>query len=473
MPTRAPFAVWRETARRAVGHAVPPALIDWSGDGGLFAGAELPKEAGSHVPRVPAAFLDLAQTVIWHSAPERFARLYEALWRLDRCVGDPLSPADPLGQTLRLMEKSVRRDIHKMHAFLRFRELPRQARRRRFAAWFEPQHNILEPAVPFFQSRFSDTDWMIATPGLSAHCEGGELTYREGSAPPDLPPDASEALWGIYFENIFNPARIKLGAMRSEMPRKYWKNLPETRLIPDMLAKAEGRVRQMHSAGASAPRPGAERVSERYRSGMPSAEELPRTLADAGVAAAQCRLCGLCEKATQTVWGEGAGDAALMIVGEQPGDVEDLAGRPFVGPAGQLLRAELTKAAIDPARLWLTNAVKHFKFEPRGKRRLHQNPNRTEIEACRWWLQRELALVRPKLVLALGASAAFALTGKVGALSGRRGVIEIGFHGGPIMISWHPSYILRLPDPQHRAEILAQMARDLSRAAEQSFGETA
>jgi DNA polymerase len=408
--------------------------------------------------------------VIWHSAPERFSLLYQALWRIDRGEGDPLSHADELGRRLGLMAKCVRRDIHKMHAFVRFRELPAEGPRRAYAAWFEPEHDTLEPGSDFFVKRFADMDWMIATPRLTAQFQEGALSFGPGGARPDLPEDASEALWATYFANVFNPNRVKLDAMRAEMPKKYWKNLPETRLIPGMLRDAEARVERMREAGATDPRPGARAVSTRYRAGMPRPADLPATFDEARATAAGCHRCGLCEAATQTVWGEGPNDAALVIVGEQPGDREDLEGRPFFGPAGQLLRAVMAEADVDPARTWLTNAVKHFKFTPRGKRRLHQNPDRQEIEHCRWWLGLELNFIRPRATLALGASAAFALTGNVGAIGARRGGVETGLHDGPVLVSWHPSYVLRLPDPDQRARVRRELIDDLGAALRLAAG---
>ncbi|GLS87097.1 uracil-DNA glycosylase [Cypionkella aquatica] len=468
LPDRGTFAAWRMAARVAISHRIAPDQIDWQTDGlsgaGLFAAQALPDDLGAHQARVPEAFVKLAGSVIWHAAPHRFALLYQALWRLDQRDGAPLSPADDLGRRLQLMAKAVGRDIHKMHAFVRFRECASDGARRSFAAWFEPEHHTLEPGSAFFVKRFADMDWMIATPRLTAQFRAGDLSFGAGGARPDLPEDASEALWATYFANIFNPARVKLDAMRSEMPKKYWKNLPETRLIPEMLKDAEARVQRMRDAGGSVARPGAAAISTRYRAAMVQRVDVPDSLQAAGVAASQCRRCGLCEAATQTVWGEGAPDARLMIVGEQPGDQEDLAGRPFVGPAGGLLRQLMAEAALDPGGVWLTNAVKHFKFAPRGKQRLHQSVDRQEIEHCRWWLGLELRFVQPRITLALGASAAFALTGDATPLAARRGGVEAGLHQGAVLISWHPAYILRLPDPTRQAQARQQLLADLQKA---------
>jgi len=248
------------------------------------------------------------------------------------------------------------------------------------------------------------------------------------------------------------------------MPKKYWKNLPETRLIPEMLKDAEARVARMHAAGASIARPGAAAISTRYRASMPQGVEVPNTLEEAATSAQTCRRCGLCEAATQTVWGEGAVDARLMVVGEAPGDREDLAGRPFVGPAGEVLRGVMAEVGVDPGAVWMTNAVKHFKFAPRGKQRLHQNPDRGEVIACRWWLGLELAFIAPQMTLALGATAAFALTGDDSAMTVRRGRVEVGLHGGPVLVTWHPSYILRLRDAKAAAQARADLTADLRAA---------
>lgn len=240
--------------------------------------------------------------------------------------------------------------------------------------------------------------------------------------------------------------------------------------LPDDPGSHQARVQRMHAAGASQARSGAAAISTRYRAAMDQAPDLPETLENARLAASRCQRCTLCEAASQTVWGAGAQDAALMIVGEAPGDHEDLAGQPFIGPAGQLLRQAMAEAAIDPARVWLTNAVKHFKFTPRGKQRLHQSPDRFEIEQCRWWLGLELGFIRPRLTFALGASAAFALTGNAAPLGARRGAAETGLHGGQVLVSWHPAHILRLADRDQQDRARRELALDLGTALGMASG---
>ena len=184
--------------------------------------------------------------------------------------------------------------------------------------------------------------------------------------------------------------------------------------------------------------------------------------------AASCTLCPLYRNATQTVFGEGAARARIMLVGEQPGDQEDLAGHPFVGPAGKVLDRAMAEAGLDRKKVYLTNAVKHFKNEPRGKKRLHKRPNRYEVEVCRVWLRQEISLVRPQLILALGVTAAVALAGRPVVLSRERGrVIELA-GGQRGMVTTHPSSILRMPDQKARHAAFAALVKDLKAAAKQA-----
>lgn len=179
--------------------------------------------------------------------------------------------------------------------------------------------------------------------------------------------------------------------------------------------------------------------------------------------ARQCTRCDLYKFTTQTVFGEGPLDASIMFVGEQPGDQEDIAGRPFVGPAGALFDAALEKAGIDRSTVYVTNAVKHFKFVARGKRRIHNKPNAGEITACRWWIEQERALIRPPVTVALGATAARSLIGKTVTISrARETPIELA-DGGECWVTVHPSYLLRMPDPERKREERALFVRDLKR----------
>ncbi len=458
---------WRDAARACLMAGMPPESVTWSRGAAvatLFDDDDAPPAAQPGEIRVPGSFVALAGEVAWHSDPERFARLYAMLWRLRESPGLMQDAADADLATLRSMEKAVRRDIHKTHAFVRFREVGEaEAPRRSFAAWFEPSHFTLEPSAPFFARRFADMDWVIATPDLTARWDGETLRLEEGAPRPDLPEDAAEGLWVTYFRNIFNPARVKIGAMTSEMPKKYWRNLPEAAAIPELIAGAEGRVRAMAEAQATQPKPFAQAIARR-----PAVSPAPASgpMGSLRHEEQACTRCPLYENATQVVPGEGPPEAPLMMVGEQPGDQEDLAGRPFVGPAGQLFDQLMDRAGIDRGTVFLTNAVKHFKYTLKGRRRIHQSPATSEIAACRWWVAQEIEIVKPRLLVALGASAAEALTGSRKDVLKRRGSVEEGREGLPVFLTVHPSFLLRLPDRDMQAAETARFVDDLVAAKE-------
>jgi DNA polymerase len=200
------------------------------------------------------------------------------------------------------------------------------------------------------------------------------------------------------------------------------------------------------------------------RSAKADAVELAAVAAEA----ASCANCDLYRNATQTVFGEGPAPAGLMLVGEQPGDREDLAGRPFVGPAGRIFDEALELAQLDRSTLYVTNAVKHFKWKARGKRRIHERPDVGEINACAPWLNREVALVRPRVIVALGATAVRALLGRAATISSLRGSDQTSRFGIPLVVTVHPSAIVRLRDPDERRDALASLAADLRRARKTS-----
>jgi uracil-DNA glycosylase len=189
--------------------------------------------------------------------------------------------------------------------------------------------------------------------------------------------------------------------------------------------------------------------------------KVPLSLTGARAEAERCRRCDLWKKGTQTVFGAGPSKAQLMFVGEQPGDQEDLAGEPFVGPAGKLLREALEEAGIDPASAYLTNAVKHFKWEPRGKRRIHKKPNSAEVGACHIWLEAEIANIKPRVIVALGATAAGALLGPSARVTRDRGKRFPSPLAPIVTLTVHPSSILRAPDAESRADARAAFIKDL------------
>jgi len=452
------FDEWRGKARRLLVAGMKPSQVVWrvgSEDNGLFeAGDDMLPQADGPIGTVPRQFIELAGSVIQHSDPERFAVLYRMLWRLQNDNQLLANAADSDNVMLTKWASGVRRDAHKMKAFVRFRAIDE-----RYVAWFEPEHYTLEATAPFFTRRFAGMVWGIVTPYASAFWDKENLRFGPGGTKKDVPAeDAVEGDWQTYYASIFNPARLKVAMMKSEMPVKYWRNLPEAQLIQPLVRNARQMEQDMIDRATT--QPPARHLRQKAREVVEEPHDIG-SLTDAAEAISDCRRCPLYEHATQAVFGEGPENADVMFVGEQPGDQEDLAGRPFIGPAGQVFDDVIEKVGIDRSRVYVTNAVKHFKFVPRGKRRIHQRPDSGEIQACKFWLNLERQFVRPKVVVALGATAAQSLVGKAVSISKMRGEpIELE-DGSVLYITNHPSYLLRIPDAEGRARERAKFVADL------------
>ena len=476
----ADFDGWRAAARAGVELGVAPDAMSFTvGDEvpALFAEPLPPAPEAGPVVSVAKAFPDLARAILCHADPERFLLAYRLLWRLqgEKKLLEVASDPDVLKATE--MEKAVRRDSHKMKAFVRFREIEvadeaGQARLH-YIAWFEPFHHIVERTAPFFARRFAGMVWSILTPLRSVHWDGAALAFAPGASVADRPKDDDmEALWLTYYASIFNPARLKVKAMQAEMPKKYWHNLPEARLIDPLIRGAEAASRRMLETAPTLPSLRHERQTERSEMAKPAAEPAftlgnqPRTLDEARGEAMHCKACPLWEPATQTVFGRGPDNAPVIFVGEQPGDQEDIAGQPFIGPAGKVFDQALASAGIDRTQAYVTNAVKHFKFVPRGKRRIHQKPSTGEVKACRFWLELERDIVKPKLVVALGATAAASVLGKAVTIRDTRSKLIDLDENTKLLVTVHPAYILRLPDPESQARETELFAADMARVRE-------
>lgn len=463
------FDGWRKAARAFRLAGTEPAAARFvvaggNAQGGLFDGSPPAPLRGEQREEnefsVPKAFVDLAQDVILHRSADRFDLLYRLLWRLR---GEPdliRVISDPDVADARERAKNVHRAAHKMKAFVRFRRVEDETGEA-WVAWFEPAHRVVEKTAPFFQRRFTTMRWSILTPDGCAFWDG----ERQAFGPPatrDMAPDADEveAFWKTYYASTFNPARLKVKTMQGEMAKRYWKNLPEAAVIPELVAASQVRMEAM--VAAPSPEPNA-RFARAVAKDVerPADDIVPDSLSEVERAVQGCRRCPLWRDATQGVCGEGPRAARLMIVGEQPGDQEDLAGRPFVGPAGKVLDAALEEAEIDRSDVYVTNAVKHFKHEPRGKRRLHKTPKAGEVTACRWWLDSERRLVKPKVVLAMGATAGLGVLGRKPAVTKERGrPIDLG-DGSAGLLTVHPSYLLRIPDAEAKAMERRRFVDDL------------
>ncbi|WP_420391353.1 UdgX family uracil-DNA binding protein [Acuticoccus sp.] len=472
----ADFDTFRSAARRLVAADVASRDVTWcvgEAERGLFGIGrtvdELPEPSQEDAPRAPRAFAELAADVVCHRAADRFELAHRMLERFRREPHLLKVASDPDVARAHQLAKNVRRCSHKMKAFVRFRETTDADGVARYVAWFEPEHHTLDRTAPFFMRRFPEMRWSILTPERSAHWDGATLVLGDGASRDVAPEgDVNEELWRTYFGAIFNPARLKVKAMQAEMPKRYWKNMPEAELIEPLIHTAVRRTSGMIAAPGNAPARST-RVSRARRAeeeAVATMAENITSLEDLATAARHCERCPLHAPATQVVVGEGAREAPIMFVGEQPGDQEDLAGRPFVGPAGQLFDRALAAAKIDRKRTFVTNAVKHFKFEPRGKRRIHQKPNNAEIEACRFWLAQERALVTPRMTVALGATAARALAGRTLTISRVRGEPLEWPDGSQGFVTVHPSYLLRLPDETAKRMEFDRFVGDLERLRE-------
>lgn len=248
------FVTWRAAARRLLEEMVPPSEVLWEKDAGLFSSvvhedAPILKSAKPHL-KVPAGFFALAESVACHRDSARWALLYQILWRMTHGGERHLLSitSDPDVAKAGNLAKNVHREIHKMHAFVRFKLIATDATsgRERYAAWFEPENFIVEAGAPFFRKRFANMDWSIFTPKGCVHWNGEQLNFAPGVAQnPVEDPDALEDAWRVYYRNIFNPARLKVKAMQTEMPKRYWKNLPEAEIIEELIGQSQQRVGEM------------------------------------------------------------------------------------------------------------------------------------------------------------------------------------------------------------------------------------
>ena len=430
---------WRDASRRLLSAGIAPNDVLWAEQPSLFA-AEVPSGEAKRLA-VPKEFLALASLISCHRDESKWSMLYRVLYRIVNGERHLLAiESDPDVNVLYRMRKEITHDMHRMKAFVRFRQVDD-----RYVAWHRPDHLIVEKMAPWFAERFGAMKWSILTPDRSAHWDLQKLNFGPGVPASEAPSgDALEDLWRAYYSSTFNPARVNEKLLRTHIPGRHWATMPETSIIPGLIVDARARERQMCE---TKPISAADFV--------PSNATLP-LLREAVHA---CRGCDLYERATQPVSGVGPPDARIVLVGEQPGDQEDVAGLPFVGPAGQLLDRALAEVGLDRAELYLTNAVRHFRFEERGKRRIHKTASRSQIAACQPWLEAELALIRPKLVVCLGATALLSVLGRAAKVSDFRGQIVPHRHAGGVTATVHPSFLLR--SPEHQVQEYSRFVEDL------------
>ena len=479
------FEGWRIAARALLAQGIAPENIEWrvgEYSGGLFDAPDFVPDAPQNQPfnqfqsaqfqsanfKVPRDFIELSRKAILHSDPSRFGLLYRLLWRMKQVPKLLQISFDPDVAKVEAMVKAIRRDLHKMKAFVRFREIEIEGEGSEFIAWFEPSHHIVEASAPFFTGRFTNMRWSILTPEMCMHWDCKTLSYSPGASKADAPAeDAGEDLWRSYYRSIFNPARLKVSAMQSQMPKKYWRNLPEAPVIAELIANSTQRMDSMIAAKPTEPQRKIVKYIAKKEDSIPpkNASEASKALRELNESMQASAEFPLAVHATQVVLGTGTVPAKIMLLGEQPGEQEDLSGQPFIGPAGKLLDRALQEAGIERSEVYVTNALKHYKFNLQGTRRVHMVPSVGDINTYLPWLHAEIAIVQPQVIVALGAVAARAITGMAVAMEANRGKLFSLSEGRQALLTYHPSYILRTPDKTNRQLRYDQLLTDLKLAA--------
>jgi uracil-DNA glycosylase len=420
LDTETDWQGWRNATRALVLSGVPPEDVHWSvRTHGEDAAPDLPEGTGSF--NVPRALLGIAALAFQARDPERFSLLYRLVWRAN--TGEKLLEYkdDPELRLAQGLAYAVRAEAHRMRTHLRFMPVEDG----RFLGWYAPAHYVLEANALLMARRFPSLACSIVTPDGSAHWHEGPPRFGAG-----------------------------LGHVADDAALAKWWHTHGGKLLRD--AQRETSVPEAEALD-EAPRP-----PDRPPLGpVVLAVHADRQLLEATREAADCRRCHLYEPATQTVFGEGPADAPVLFVGEQPGDQEDTIGRPFVGPAGQIMDRAMEEAGIDRRSIYITNAVKHFKFTPRGKRRIHQTPETPEIQACRFWLDVERVQLRPKLLVLMGGTAARAVMGRQVTITRERGRPIKLEDGQMAFVTVHPSFLLRVPDEDAKAREYRAFVKDL------------
>ena len=402
---------WRKATRSLVMADVAPEDVRWAVRAHDEAGDPLREGTGSF--NVSRSLVSIAALAIQAREKSRFDLLYRLVWSANagRTDDDALRRAQGLAF-------AVRAEAHRMRTNMRFLSV-----HGRCVGWYEPVHFVLEANAQLIARRFPNLAFTIVTPDGAVQWDGSTLHFAVGARIAD---DDELRAWKM-------PRDVRVGTAIPEA-----EDLDEAPRPPDRPALGPV-VLPLHT---------------------------DRGLREAGDEASGCQRCPLYEPATQTVFGEGPAHASVVFVGEQPGDQEDVIGRPFVGPAGQIMDRAMEEAGIDRRTIYITNAVKHFKFTPRGKRRIHQTPEAPEIQACRFWLDVELVRLRPKLLVAMGGTAARAVLGRAVTITRERGRPIDGPDGQRVFVTVHPSFLLRVPDEEAKAREYRAFVADLEKIRE-------
>lgn len=445
------FESWRKNARTLLEDKIHFDDVIWqtTTTGSLFDFMPDDHRPKPSLIKIPREFIKDAAFVSTFNDDSTWSLLYRLLYRIafeqKNLMDNPLDN-DVLDFHRRM--KLVGRDLHKMHAFVRFKEIKHNDEHI-YMAWHRPDHRILKLAAPFFTDRFNGMNWIIFTEDESMSWINNELSFGPGISQKEAEAyDETEELWKTYYASTFNPARLKVKMMKSELPVRHWATLPEAELIDGLIKEAPYMVDRF--------------IETQRTSAVASIPVNVSSLSELRTALPNCSACTICSKATAPVFGEGPVNAEIVFVGEQPGAEEDIAGSPFVGPAGRLFMQALDEADIKREEVYLTNAVKAFKWKDLDGLKKHVNPSSFEISACRPWLKAELEIIKPKILVCLGASAAQSVFGKVMKVHESRGKVFQTSLCDYTVILPHPSAILRMPNLEEKERMLMDFMGDIS-----------
>ena len=445
------FESWRKNARSLLENKIHFNDVVWQAtdSGSLF---DFVSDSVGEKPSsitIPKEFIKQAHFVSAFRDETTWSLLYRLLYRIvyenKNILENPLDD-DVLDFHRKI--KLVNRDLHKMKAFVRFKEIKKNDESL-YMAWHRPDHRILKFSAPFFTDRFNGMNWVIFTEDESMSWINNELTFGPGISQKEAEAfDETEELWKTYYASIFNPARLKIKMMKKELPVRHWKTLPEAQLVDGLIKEAPNMVQEFYETQRT--------------SAIASIPKNASSLSELKTALPTCSACAICSKATAPVMGEGPMNAEIVFVGEQPGNEEDIAGSPFVGPAGRLFMEALKKAEINRSDVYLTNAVKGFKWKESNGMRKHVNPSASEISACRPWVKKELEMIRPRVLVCLGASAAQSIFGKMMKVHESHGKVFQTSASDYTIILPHLSAILRMPDLIEKEKMLNQFETSIA-----------
>lgn len=446
---REDFEGFKEVARSLILERVHPEQVQWSQNSqDLFAKDYDPKKNIDSF-NVSKRYVSLARAISYARNDTKWSLLYRILYRLKYENSKLLELAsDPDVREANLIQKSVSRDIHKMHAFVRFKKALVEAQEV-YVAWHKSEHLIVRAAAPFFQKRFGDRPWSIYTPDESAHWDLEALSFGPGMNHKDFNyTDEMDEAWIDYYSSIYNPARLNTKQMRQEMSPKYWESMPESLIIKELVDNTPKLIDEMSKL--------------QWREATVDAS---LNLSQTKEQAKSCKACSLhCSGATQIVFGEGPINASVMIVGDMPEELDDRLGRPFSGTSGKMIKSIVSDLGIKREECYFTHVVKHFKFKEVEGKKIAINAKGQESHACRPWLEAEIEKVRPKVILGLGTSVGIALTGKRPNLPVDRGKLIELENQQKIILSWPPNTLregsVKLNDL--RKDIL--LAKNISRS---------